>query len=254
VRANIRAPIVFPRPPSSAVQPLQEGDGAGARPAADLEVLGETLTFRCGAFACDVEARYRIAARRGATVPLAFVLPSATPVAVKVGAAAAPVSVVAAPPEALGDRDVNSLELHALENQNLQVLQARFTATFVPGENVVDVTYQQQLGQREYGHSYFSKGRFVDFFRYELWPLREWRHAPGFRVDGDVMITRPHTSWWGRLFSKSRSLGCAGNSEELAWRALQERGDELHFLFRFGDPIPRRLWCEIGDEDLVPKP
>jgi hypothetical protein len=245
-RANIRAPLVSPRPPSSAARPAEPG-------AAGAQVRGETLTFRCDATACDVEARYRIVAPRAAVVPLAFVVPSETPIAVKVGAAAAPVSVTAAPPEALGDGDVDALERRALESQHLPVLQARFAAPFVAGENVVVVTYRQPLGRQEYGHSYFSAGRFVDFFRYELWPLSEWKHAPGFRVDGDVVIARPPPSWWKRTFSHPRSVGCRG-SEPLGARAIEQRGDELHFLFQLGDPIPHRLWCEIGDGDLVPRP
>jgi hypothetical protein len=243
-RANVRAPLVEPRPPSSAALPLERG--------ADAQVLGETLTFRCDAAACDVEARYRIQAPQAVTLQLAFVLPSATPVAVKVGAAAAPVSVAAAPPEALRADEVDPLEQRALERQNLPVLQARFSAPFVAGENVMVVTYRQPLGRQEYGHGYFSAGRWVDFFRYELWPLSEWKHAPGFHVDGEVVIARPPPSWWQRTFSTPRSVGCRGPGP-LGGSGLQQRGDELHFLFRLDDPIPRRLWCEVGDEDLVPK-
>jgi hypothetical protein len=33
--------------------------------------------------------------------------------------------------------------------------------------------------------------------------------------------------------------------------ALQQQGNNLHLAFQITDPLPRRLWCEIGDEDLV---
>ncbi len=242
--ANIRAPIVEPQPPSSAAHPV-------APPGDVLVVLGESLSFRCDETSCDVEARYRIRAKEAVNTELAFVLPQASPVAVHVGTQVATVDVAGAPDPAPED-DVQ-FESLALGKRRLATVQARFPAAFAAGENVVSVSYKQPLGRREYGHGYFSRGRFVDYFRYELWPLSEWKHAPGFRIDGDVTILRPRPSWWRRLFSTPRSVGCRG-AEPLNHVALEQRGRELHLVFQIPDPIPRRLWCEIGDDDLVPAP
>lgn len=220
---------------------------------ADPEVLDEVLTVRCQLATCDVEARYRIRSRQPALLALAFVLPSATPVAVKVGATKALVDVEAAPPEALRADDLDPLERRSIERQGLSVEQARFSAPVVAGENTLVVSYRQPLGRQEYGHSYFSKGRFVELFRYELWPLSEWKHAPGFRVEGQVVIHRPAPSWWARTFSTSRTVGCRG-SEAISRAAPEQQGDDLRLVFHLVDPIPPRLWCEIADEDLVSKP
>src|ERR1700710_1829217 len=59
-RANMRAPEVRPRAPSSAAFP--------SSPAGAIEVLGETLRFDCGDDACDVEATYRLRARQAVAV------------------------------------------------------------------------------------------------------------------------------------------------------------------------------------------
>jgi hypothetical protein len=243
-RANIRAPIVEPQSPSSAAHPVTP-------PGDLLMVLGESLSFRCDETSCDVEARYRIRAKEAVNTELAFVLPQASPVAVHVGTQIATVDVTGAPDPAPED-DVQ-FESLALGKHHLATAQARFPAAFAAGENVVSVSYKQPLGRREYGHGYFRRGRFVDYFRYELWPLAEWKHAAGFRIDGEVVIQRPRPSLWRRLFSTPRSVGCRG-TDPLNHIALEQRGRELHLVFQIPDPIPRRLWCEIGDDDLVPVP
>lgn len=246
--ANIRAPLVEARSPSSAALAL---DGA-----AGVEVLGETLTFRCVETACDVEARYRLKATAAVAVTLAFVLPSDTAVAVKVGTTAAQASVTAAAPVILRESELDSFERHALEFQKIQLLQATFSASLVRGENTIVVTYRQPLGREEHGHSYFRQGRWTQVLRYELWPLSEWRHAPGFRVDGQVVIKERAPSWWKRTFSKPRTVGCEmrGRVEHLAHARLEQRGDDLAFVFQLQDPLPPRLWCSMGDADLIPRP
>jgi hypothetical protein len=241
---NIRAPIIDPQPPSSAAHAL-------GGPNDQLSILDEALTFRCTDSLCEVEARYRVRAPAALTVELAFVSPQATPLSVRVGSTAAVVDVSTSVPEPVHEDEIGA-ETTVLHERHLAAVQARFVAAFVPGENVVTVSYRQPLGRREYGHGYLRKGRFVKFFRYELWPLREWKHEVGFHVDGDVAIRRPPPSWWQRIFSTPRSVGCVG-SESLRNVALLQSGDDLHLTFHLTDPIPRRLWCELGDEDLVPR-
>jgi hypothetical protein len=248
-RADVRAPILEPQPPSSAVHPLT--------PPGDLLLItGETLSFRCGDAACDVEAHYRFQARQAITTELAFVLPQAAPLSVRVGTASATVDAIVdvtpSEPEPVTE-DETRPETTILANRHLRAVRARFTAALVPGDNVIVVSYMQPLGRREYAHGYFRRGRFVDFFRYELWPLGEWKHAPGFRIDVEVVIARPVPSWWSRLFSTLRSVGCRG-AQTLSHVTLEQRGNELHLVFQIPDPISRRLWCEIGDDDLVPVP
>jgi hypothetical protein len=248
-RANMRAPRVEPQPPSSAARPLS---GAGD----SLSVLDETLVFRCAETACEVEARYRIQAREAVTAELAFVSPQPAPLTVRVGGATtAAVGVkvdIGSAAEPVAQDEIQA-ETSILENRHLAAVQVKFSAAFVAGENLVQVSYRQPLGRREYDHGYFSKGRLVDFFRYELWPLSDWKHAPGFHIDGQVVIHRPKPSWLRRIFSTPRSVGCR-SSEHFLDSTLEQQGTDLRLGFHLGDPIPRRLWCEIGDQDLVSRP
>jgi hypothetical protein len=55
------------------------------------------------------------------------------------------------------------------------------------------------------------------------------------------------------MFATPRSVGCRG-ADPLNHAVLEQRGPELHLVFQIPDPLPRRLWCEIGDDDLVPEP
>ena len=241
-RANMREARIEPQPPSSAARPLA---GAGDL----LAVLDEALTFRCAATTCDVEARYRIQARAAVTAELAFVSPQPAPLTVRIGGATSTPVVVGSAAEPVAQDELQS-ETSMLELRHLAAVQVKFTAAFTAGENLISVGYRQPLGRREYDPGYFSKGRFVDFFRYELWPLSEWKHAPGFHIDGEVVIHRPAPSWLRRMFSTPRSVGCRG-TEHLPNSTLQQQGTDLRLTFRLTDPIPRRLWCQIGDEDLV---
>lgn len=241
--ANARAPRVVPQTPSTAASPVLA--------APDLAVLGEELNFACGADppGCTVVAVYRIRAPSPMSVELAFVMPLPAPLTVIVGQGAAATRVRAAPAGALRDDDLNPWERER-ETAPLPKYQAIFTAALLAGENTVRATYRQPLGQYEHGHGYFSKGRVTDQFRYELWPLAEWRHAPGFSITGTLSIHQPSPSWWTRNFSQSRSIGCRGL--EGVPHSLSQRGDDLVLNFRIGDPLPQRLWCHIGDRDLVP--
>jgi hypothetical protein len=242
-RGNARAPKVVPQTPSTAAFPVADARG--------LAVLGEDLSFACEVEpgSCTVVARYRIQAPSAVNVELAFVMPLPAPLTVTVGSGPTATRVSAAPAGALRDEDLNPWEVER-ETAPLPKYQAVFTASLVAGENTVTATYQQPVGQYEHGHGYFTKGRFTDYFRYELWPLAEWLHAPGFSISGTLSIHRPAPSWWTRNFSKARSTGCRGL--EGVPHALSQRGDDLVLKFKIADPLPKRLWCHIGDQDLVP--
>jgi hypothetical protein len=240
---NIRGPKIVQQVPSTAPFPVDVALG--------LVVLGEDLTFKCGAQVCEVEARYRIQSRAAVRVKLSFVMPLPAPLRVSVGSADAIADIFSAPAGALRDEDLEHHHEGYRELEELPRYQATFVAHLAEGENSVTVAYRQPLGRFEHDYGYFTNGRFTDFFRYELWPLSEWRHAPGFHLAGTVSIHRSPPSWWRRTFSQPRSLACGNGFYDHALRNLQQRGDDLYLTFLMTDPLPKRLWCHIGDEDLV---
>lgn len=259
--ANLRAPQVIPASPSSAL-----GGGAPG-----VRVLGEALRFDCGApeaHECTVEARYRVEAAAAVELALDFVLPVDQPVSATVAAGdqAKPQAVQVErtrwlsydEAEAERRKGTPPSRLHiAGRSDQPPLYQARFTASLAAGAGTITVRYRQPLEQRERGHGYGRKGRFVDGFQYELWPITGWELAPDFRLVTTITQRRAPPNWWKRTFGKVRSAACAGRGgatdggAKLPGTTAQGDG-ELVYTLTLDRRLPDVLECGLGDADLVP--
>jgi hypothetical protein len=219
--ANLRAPGRVEAAPS----------GALAKPPAALAVKGERLTVRCELEACEVEARYAIDAEQALETALEFVMPGAP-------ARTAPVTAT-----------VNGKPRPAAVDPGGS--QARFSAPLVAGANEVLVRYRQPLAADEHDYGYFKKGRWVHRFRYEVWPLKGWKLAPGFELALEVSLDRPPPGFFQRHFGTLRSLGCADEAGKKLPATPVQEGERLVLRVAFGPKLPDRLVCEMGDEDLL---
>lgn len=240
--ANLRAPLVIPEFPSSAL----------SAPAVPLTVEGEQLTFLCGADACTVTARYAVSASARADVRLEFILPAELQVTATINSD--PESVRVAPASPLRPEEARTLPLH--EPRTPRLFRAVFQGSLRQGSNTVTVRYSQPLGAEEVDYGYFRKrGRMVSQFRYELWPLREWTRSPGFRVKVAVAIDRPAPGWWKSRFGHPRSVACLWSDTTASMPAgrLEQRGSQLWYEAELGPSIPDRITCFVGDEDLMPR-
>lgn len=240
VAANLRAPGHVDAAPS----------GALAKPEAAVSVKSETLTVRCEPEACEVEARYAILAERALETSLELLAPAGPaakgPVTALVNGQLQPAaggSTTADPGHAEKDRHGDPLPL----------FQARFPAPLVAGANEIVVRYRQPLAADEHDYGYFKKGRWTHRFRYELWPLKGWRLAPGFALALEVSMDRPAPGFWARHFGTMRSLACTDPEEgkKLPGTPVQE-GDRLVQRTSFGAQFPDRFACTMADEDLLP--
>jgi hypothetical protein len=232
-RSNLRAPQILWQPPSGALQ----GHAAG------LTVLGEALRFDCREDRCDVEAVYRIQAERPAEVSLEFILPVSASVQVRVGADEVAAQTEPAepwPPEA-------TPRPPGLYAEKLALYRARFQGRFGAGANRVEVRYVQPLGRHEKDYGYFKKGRWLQFFAYELWPLKEWALSEDFALELSVSMPREASSGEWRL-RKARSIECS-----LSGASVARQGERLVYTARLGRTFPDRLMCYLGDEDLLPR-
>lgn len=261
-QANLRAPFEILQPPSSALAP-PPASPASSGPAP--RVLAESLDLQGGAPGApyQVRATYRVHAERAADYALSFVLP---------GPAVVQAIVNDAPPQTVASAEPPARP-RPYDRRDPPPHSARFTASLRPGENRITVRYQQPVAQLEHGHSYFSKGRFVDTIRYELWPLREWPLAPDFRLDLEVRIPRPAPGFFARARHRYRMLRCQGVSRPaapqqnpappeqeavppapvvtpLTTQLLQE-GDTLRLQAALSTTFPDTLRCHSGDADLL---
>ena len=240
--ANLRAPVVIPESPSFAL----------AAPAISLTVDREVLGFVCGARECLVTAQYEVRSAAASRVQLEFILPAEGPVTATTNAS--PDSVQVVPAAALRPEEVRTLP--AGGPQTARLFRAGFQSTLREGSSTVTVRYSQPLGAEEVDYGYLKKkGRMVQQFRYELWPLKEWKRSPGFRVELSVAIERPAPGWWKSRFGNPRSVVCLTSDPSAPVPAghLEQRGAQLWYEAAFGPSIPDRITCFVGDEDLMPR-
>jgi hypothetical protein len=243
--ANLRAPMHVEAQPSSTLYPADQR----------LEVEQEELEFTCGPDSCAVQARYRVRVQEGGegAYSFEFILPTDQPVKVLVGDRQVGTALVK--PEKLSPRE----EAAVLPHFVLPLFKAGFTGTLRSGGNAILVGYRQPLSGMEHGHSYFRDGRWVHALQYEVWPLKEWRRAPGFRLRLVVKMEREEPGWWQQAFGTPRSLACqlgrgAGPADEQGEdlkAALQQEQGYLVLRAWLDGELPDRIRCYFGDEDLV---
>jgi len=254
-QANLRAPIMIPKPPSSALLP------AGDR----LAVAREELRLTCGPERCRVEATYHLEVAEALEVELEFALPSPSPITVLLGDAPTPSQAVQA-----------GLPVPAGEQPERgpgppwgDTYRARFRVCLAQGAAVIKVAYDQELAAFETDYGYFKDGRFVRHLEYLLWPLKEWRRLPGFRIDLTVSLPREPPSAWARTFGDPFAFRCVGDDrpgrdehgQRVAGRraflpAPQQQGGQLVLQARLdqaGD-FAHTLTCFFADADLLPAP
>lgn len=240
--ANLRAPVVIPVAPSTAL----------AAPPASLTVESEALRFFCGQGSCLVTAQYEITAPAPASVRLEFILPTEGPVTATTNADRETVQVAPATP--LRPDELGTLV--PAEAGAPALFRADFQSTLHSGSNTVTVRYSQALGAEEVAYGYLrKKGRMVQRFGYELWPLREWTRSPGFRVKLAVAIERPAPGWWERKLGNPRSVACLTSDTTAPVPAgrLEQKGGQLWYEAELGPSIPDRITCFIGDDNLMPR-
>ena len=239
--ANLRAPRRVPESPSTALAARAEG----------LVVERERLTFLCGAEACDVTAEYDLSAPAAERVRLEMVLPGPGAVTARTNGDEGPVRVV--PAEPLKPEELRGLPEAGPGEPTLH--RAAFEAPLRAGPNTIVVRYVQPLGGEEVGHSSRRAGRFVQRFRYELWPLREWTRKDGFRIRLAIGVQRPAPGVWQRWFGHPRSVACLTSdpaAPALEGR-LEQKGDRLWLEAELGPAFPDRITCYVGDDDLMPR-
>lgn len=248
--ANLRAPRVVQRTASSLLATPQ---------LPEVVVLREDLSFDCDSEACRVAARYDVRAAEAVDAALAFVLPVDADVSVMVGDKPVPATVA---PD--GAAPFRGRERSRLFNgwRAEPGYVATFRATLPAGDFSILVRYRHQWGLSEHGYGYFSDGDIVKELFYEVWPLREWTLAPGFFINVQLSAPYRKPGWWRRWFGTVNGFACEvgtferGTQPPAAHSYLAAHKDEGEGRFvinaRVLPPIPDRIFCAYGNEDLIP--
>lgn len=252
--ANLRAPRSLIHSPSTALYP----------PGETLTVHAETLTFVC-AESCRVTAIYDVESKIDQTLSFEFILPVREKVTAKVGSADA--AVVVADAEPLADADNKSdfsirKARFGSSEETAPLFRARFDGKLTTGRSKIAVAYDQPLGGIERDYGYSGDGRFLKEFQYELWPLKEWKLAPGFAITVSLSMKRKPPALFTRWFGAAPTASCRGVSPAASPDGQPQvtkfpispaqTGDRLEIGFSMRDGFPHRLQCFLGDEDLHP--
>lgn len=119
--------------------------------------------------------------------------------------------------------------------------QAVTPASFVPGQTRLSFSYRQPLGAHESEYSYFHDGTMIPRLLYVLWPLREWKHAPGFTIALRIEMDRNPPGWWKRTFGHPADISC----DQLQGHQAQV-GQQLVYTATLTDDFPDYLRCSVG--------
>lgn len=146
-----------------------------------LQLRGERLEFRCpasytgkpkyeisAAGFCTGKVTYHITAQVDEVVSLAFVYSGGEKVVWSSGAAKAESKA-----RAMSAADTSACRFCPDAMKTQRVAEAELSLKTSSRE--IGVIYEQALDYEERGHSYFSEGKWLQGFTYELWPLAEWQ-------------------------------------------------------------------------------
>lgn len=230
VQANMRAPRIVEYAPSYSL----------SRPPGDmLTVQNETLNIDCDYVSCDVQAVYKILSAKPAELEFAFILPTDTPVEARV-AGSLQLATVTPNNKYMWEPTFSSTGEQPL-------FQAVFRGKVSIGTNIITIKYQQPLMIREYDYGYFSSGRSVESFTYQLGPLKQWQLDKDFSLEINLssLRKRPERDG-GWSLRKSRPIDC-----KLAGQVVENDSDNLNLTVKLGKKFPDNLICKIGDSDLL---
>lgn len=177
--ANLRAPIESQPEPSQALKQVSP----------DLVVEYENLFFDLGTpYSGDawtvqdqkrlakVEAHYVVQSPREAVYTFEFIMPQPNSAEVSINTEV----VVAQTPERL-PRDEK-------KQDQIDLWKVTFTGKLQQGQNTIRVSYLQPLGMSEVDYGYFKSSKWKSFVDYELWPLKEWKLGPDFRINIETTV------------------------------------------------------------------
>jgi hypothetical protein len=243
--ANMRAPFQEAHPASFAI----DANGVTNPPT----VLGEDLRFRCGPTACEVAATYRIHLEAPRLIQTSFILPAQETITVRHGGKAFSVAAKPAP-------EIPWPEHPLWNHPDTPLHKATFEVELGAGENTISIEYVQPLGVQERGYSYFRDGKRVRVWSYELWPLAEWRRAPGMVIRVSADVPRKPPSRWKRWFDNHDEMECrfvAEKGGERRSRVLHETAKQVadryvrEIVISAEPVLSERMLCEWGSADLL---
>jgi len=139
------------------------------KPISGVEVQKEVLNINCEKNLCTISANYKFFSKKSHNAELQFIAPQNDSIKVKTNGSFVPVKIE---PFMFDRRNT----YYPIKGDKL--IQGVFEMHIKKGENSLNVHYQQYMGAMEEGRS----GDFYFYITYELWPLKQWKLSPNFKM------------------------------------------------------------------------
>lgn len=194
LNANLRAPTLSVHGPVSAS--FTQADA--------IEIKEETLKFRFyldrdpfpEESRCSITAHYTLQVAEATDVRLEFLAPTGGELKWRQGNQSGSAelfeNVATEPlqePEALTDEHLDQLPVYS----------ATFSLALEPGEQVIELSYEQPTSYMEVDYGYFRSSKFVHSVDYLIEPIKEWTLAEDFSLKIQVQIENAITGAWARM-------------------------------------------------------
>lgn len=211
--ANMRSPWVINRYPSYSLTKTNT----------ELKVLKEDLNFYCDRVyegdpnyeslldkKCKVEVAYTIQSNKDAKLYFEFILPSEKDVFVSINNENENIAQTKA--ILVSDTEKEGYRLSDLcrfcEKTINSLYSASFSGKMTTGENIIKLRYDQPLAVSEISYGYFKSSKWSNSFSYELWPLKEWKLDPNFKIT--IKFSTEVGGYFERFYSEKISADCRG--------------------------------------------
>lgn len=246
--ANMRAPQHYIYPPSSVLYHSSK----------NLVVNTESLHINCANKNCAVKVKYEVEAKKTAPYKFSFILPAKVVIKVYKKDTWTRAKTSAMKPR---NKKEEAFRHASFNRSRTRLHQASFNMKLKQGKNNIQIQYSQPMSGFEGAYGYFRKSRYFHQFRYEIWPLKQWRRSRDFKLNVSVKIRKVRSLWksvrgrgfravcYALEYTPCHNRMCTRPGKTRA-RFNQTQG-YLVSQFSFRGKLPDVLICQSGDRDLV---
>ena len=161
-------------------------------------------------------------------------------------------------PEKILSVSAYSINIQNRKSEPAKLYAAPFISEVRKGSNQIIVSYRSPMNVYETEYGYFAKSRWVSSFRYELWPLNEWKLADAFILELNVSIKQKKPDWFFDIFSnpsiiqiKEQKLKESEPPAKLKNTKCRQETERYFCEVKFGKSFPDTVYLQMGDDSEV---
>ncbi len=125
---------------------------------------------------------------------------------------------------------------------------AFFTLTVEPGEQIIELHYEQPASYIEVDYGYFRSSKFIHSVDYLIGPIKEWELASDFKVHVQVHIEDAITGAWARVRGRDDRIWMVNEDySSLEPSEVLRKRNTLSASWTFGSAeLPDKIRVHVG--------